>query len=48
MSEIRHTFFNNTINKHSEKVSRNAKKARRSYYRLLFNYKEKELSLFIN
>ena len=41
-------FFNNKINKYNKKVLRNVKKARRDYYKLLFNYKEKELFLFIN
>ena len=35
MSEIKYIFFNNTINKYNEKVLRDAKKARRNYYRLL-------------
>ena len=48
MSGIKYTFSNNTINKYNKKVLRNAKKARCRYYRLLFNYKEKELSLFAN
>ena len=47
-SEIKYIFSNNKINKYNEKVLKNAKKARRDYYELLFNYKEKELFLFIN
>ena len=39
MSEIKYISFNNEINKYSTKVLKDAKKARRNYYRLLFNYK---------
>ena len=40
--------LDNKINKYNKKVLKDAKKARYNYYRLLFNYRRKELSLFAN